>query len=254
LPEEQPIVARLAGAGSVRQELQALLAAAPRGASRTEYRRLVVEENVAGKGSAVTRAKIWQRLKDRYVLDQGVPEFRAFAAGMADTTDAREQGMLCLLMMARTDRLFREVTLECVSPALQREGTTIEPSAIQEGVESRVNAGGRRWSADTLQHVRQHILSSLKDFGALTGSAAKRTAKPRPGVAATLFAVRLARLQGVTDRRVPASDWFRLFGQSEEGAIALLYEAARHGALGFRAQAGVVELSLRETNEPVAAT
>jgi hypothetical protein len=244
LPEEQPIAARLAGAASVRQELQALLAAAPRCASRAEYKGLVIEENVAGKGSAVTRAKVWQRLRDRYLLDSRLPEFRAFADGMAATADAREQGLLCLLMMARSDRLFREVTLACVSPALQRDGTAIDPRAVHEEVEGRVRAAGGIWSAETLGHVQRHLLAALKDFGVLAGSAAKRTLRPRPGVAATLFAARLARLEGLSDRRVPSSDWFRLLGRDEEGATALLYEAARHGALGFRVQAGIVELSL----------
>lgn len=228
----------------MRQELQALLAAAPRGAARAEYRRLILEENVAGKGSAVTRKKVWQRLKDRYVLDPAAPEFRAFADGMAATADAREQGLLCLLMMARGDRLFREVTLACVSPALGRDGAAVDPRTVQADVETRVRAAGGNWSAETLGHVQRHILSSLKDFGVLAGSAAKRTQRPRPGVPATLFAARLARLEGVGDRRVPGSDWFRLLGLGDEDATALLYEAARHGALGFRTQAGVIELAL----------
>jgi len=251
LPAEQPITARLAGAGSVRSELQALLAATPRAAGRSEFRPLILESNITGKSSAVTRKKVWQRLKDRYVLDPAVPEYRAFVAAMAGTTDAREQGLLCLLMMARCDRLFREVTLECVSPLLQRDRTVIDPGTVHVAIEMRVVAGGRRWTPDTLEHVRQHVLSALKDFGVLAGSRAKRTVRPRPGLAATVFAARLARLEGLPDRRVPESDWLRLLGMNSDGAATLLYEATRHGALSFRVQADVVELSMPDVNIPV---
>jgi hypothetical protein len=112
-------------------------------------------------------------------------------------------------------------------------------------------AGGRRWTADTLEHVRQHVLSALKDFGVLAGSRAKRTVRPRPGLAATVFAARLARLEGLPDRRVPESDWLRLLGMNSDGAATLLYEATRHGALSFRVQADVVELSMPDVNIPV---
>jgi hypothetical protein len=63
LPEDQPINARLAGAGSLRQELEALLAAAPEDASPAVFRELLMRENVAGKSSATARMWAWKRLK-----------------------------------------------------------------------------------------------------------------------------------------------------------------------------------------------
>ncbi len=93
-PDEQPITARLAAAGSMRRELEALLQALPPAATPAEYRRAILDDNVCGKRTATGRVKAWWHLKLRYQLDPAVPEFRAFAAGMASTSSPGERGLL----------------------------------------------------------------------------------------------------------------------------------------------------------------
>ena len=246
LPDEQPFTPRLSGAGSLRRELEALLAAAPPGADRATYRKLLLETNAAGKGSASMRTWAWKRLKVRYLLDPAVAEFRAFEAGMRATGSPADRGLLCFLMFARTDRLFREVTLETVSPCLREPGTLIAPGAVDDAVAAVRDRGGFGWSAETLAGVRSHLLSSLKDFGVLYGAREKRTCRPDPGPTTVVFAARLGRLEGLTDRQLLTSRWFRLLGLAEVEVVDLLYAAARERVLTFRMQAGVVELSLPE--------
>src|SRR5574337_764735 len=60
-PASQPLTARLAAAGSRRTELEALLDAAPPDAPPAQLRALLLAENVAGKGSAASRAKVWRQ-------------------------------------------------------------------------------------------------------------------------------------------------------------------------------------------------
>ena len=243
-PHAQPITARLAGAGSLRRELEALLAAAPPGASPVLFRDLLLNANAAGKASAAARMWAWKRLKLRYVLDPAVPEFRAFVGSMQETTSPSERGLLCFLMFARTDRLLREVTLECVSPALSREGTVIQPDGIQASILDHARASSLRWSAITIRRAASHLLAALKDFGVLQGSATKRTVRPQPGPMVVTFAARLARLQGLTDRQTLEAQWFRLLGLTVEQVVNLFYAATRSGTLEFRMQADVVEISL----------
>jgi hypothetical protein len=244
LPDAQPITARLAGAGSLRRELEALLAAAPPDATPRVFNELLLRENAARKGSATARMWAWKRLKLRYALNPAVPEFRAFLTAMRGTDSAAEHGLVCLLMFARTDRLFREVTLECVSRSLADEGTVIQPDAVRAAIQTRAEANGLVWSTNTLIRARSHLLAALKDFGVLRGSATKRTVRPHPGTDAVLFATRLGRLEGLTDRQALESRWFGLLGLDGGDVRDLLYTATRVGALGFREQADVVELSL----------
>jgi hypothetical protein len=245
-PDEQVFAPRLSGAGSLRRELEAVLAAAPPGADHSTYRRLILELNAAGKATASMRMWTWKRLKIRYLLDPEVPEFRAFAAGMRATRSPGDRGLLCFLMLSRTDRLFREVTLQTVSPHLREPGTVIPPESVDEAIVTIQREGRFDWSAETVAGERSHVLSALKDFGILQGAREKRTCRPQPGPPAVVFAAQLGRLEGLTDRGLLTSRWFRLLGLDEPEVVDLLYAATRERALTFRMQAGVVELSLPE--------
>lgn len=244
LPDEQPFTPRLSGAGSLRRELEALLAIAPPGADRATFRRLIIEANAASKGSASMRIWTWKRLSVRYLLDPAVAEFRTFEAAMRSTGSPADRGLLCFLMFARTDRLFREVTLQTVSPCLREPGTLIAPEAVEDAVVAIRDRGGFGWSAETLAGVRSHLLSSLQDFGILHGARERRAGRPDPGPTTVVFAARLGRLEGLTDRQLLTSRWFRLLGLAEAEVVDLLYAAARERVLTFHMQAGVVELSL----------
>jgi hypothetical protein len=243
-PDTQPILPRLSGAASMRHELEALLGAAPPDARPAVYRELVLDQNVTGKASASARLWVWKRVKLRYVLDPSVPAFRAFQACLQESPGTEQRGLLCFVMLARTDRLFRDVTLECVSPLLGQEGYVVAPAAIHEAIERRGAASGASWSATTLDRTAKHLMTSLKDFGVLVRSATKRIARLRPGPQVALFCARLARLEGLTDRQLLEARWFQLLGLEREQVADLLYSAARAGALLFRMQADVVELDL----------
>lgn len=244
LPDAQPITARLAAAGSRRAELEALLDAAAVVASVDELRHLVLDSNVTRKASAISRQKVWRQLRERYVLDWAVAEYRAFTQAMRATRNPNERGLLCLLMLARADCLFRELTLSCVSPLLARQGTAIDSAEVDRYLVDLCARGGLSWTNETRVAIRRHALSALKDFGVLAGRVKKQTVRPRPGIETTLFAAQLARLEGLTDRQVLESRWFRLLGLSIDQVVELFYVANRQGALSFRMQAEVVELLL----------
>jgi hypothetical protein len=186
----------------------------------------------------------WKRLKLRYLLDPAVPEGRAFLGEMLATSSPADRGLLEFLMFARTDRLFREVTLETVSPLLAQDGTMVDPTIIDAAVRRSAGASSLSWSASTFDRTHKHLLTALKDFGLLRGSLHKRTIRPRPGSEVVRFACRLGRLEGLTDRQILDARWFRLFGFEREQVVDLLFAGQRAGMLGFRTQASVVEIDL----------
>jgi hypothetical protein len=190
------------------------------------------------------RVWTWKRMKVRYLLDPRVSEFRAFAQAMTSTADPGERGLLVLLMMARTDRLFREVTSDQISVHLSRPNTVIDSDAVRSAVEVIADRTDAHWSRSVIEGLTSHVLSSAKDFGLLRGSRRKRIATIRPGATAITFAVELSRLEGLTDRRALESGWFRLLGLTMDQVLNLMRLAAREGALGFRFQADVAEIVL----------
>jgi hypothetical protein len=249
-PDEQPITARLAAAGSVRRELEDLLMAAPGDADQETYRALMIDQNVAGKRTEASRKKTWTNLKGRYLLDPDYLEFQAFHEAMDVASAGDDRGMICYLMMARTDRLFREMTLEHVVPALREPDSTIANEPIEQSISELGEAVGFSWTATTVEAVRKHFLSALKDFGLLRGSQKKRTNQLSPGTPVVIFAVQLGRLEGLTDRQILGCRWFQLLGMNQDAAIDRLYMAAQDGEIRFRKQAEVVELHLPEPGAP----
>lgn len=242
-PDSQPITARLAAAGSRLSELRALLQAARPGASPSELRHLVLVQNVTGKRSSASREKVWEQLKGRYLLDPAVPEYCAFVAAMAAAGPAG-QGLAACLMLARVERLLRETTLAIVSPLLAEPARVVTSAAVEDDIRRRVTQARAAWTPTTTRRVQQHLLAALKDFGLIKGSRTRRTLHPRPGAPVALFAARLGQLEGLSDRQVLESRWFRLLGLDRDQASELLYAASRTGILQFRMQAGVVELRL----------
>lgn len=244
MPDEQEIKPRLTGVGSLRSELEALLAAVPMGASTAEYRDAVLIGNAVGKSTAIGQKWAWKGLKPRYALDcPETAEFRAFRLAMEDSSPSG-RGYVCALMFARLDRLFREVTLARLSPRLATPDVVIDRADIQTEIESTMSASKLHWADGTVYSVTNHMLSAWKDFGLVTGSKERRTTVVRPTHATTVFAARLGRLEGLTDRQVLGSRWFSLLGLSEAESTNLMYDAARAGALGFKTQADVVEIDL----------
>ena len=239
----QPVAARMAAAGSRRAELEALLHAAPPNATSTQLRTLVLDENVTGKRTAASRDKVWRQLKQNYTLAPALPEYQAFLQSVTATSAPSDRGLLFLLMLARNDRLFREVVLESVSPHLSHPGTPVRSDDVQAALD-RIVGAKRQWSEETRITARQHVLSALKDFGALQGGARKKTLRLYPGAYVTLFAARLAQLEGLSPRQTLESAWFRLLGVDAEGAWNLLHAAASAGVLRCRRQADVIEIDL----------
>src|SRR5439155_27133356 len=134
-------------------------------------------------------------------------------------------------------------TLQCVSPRLASDwAEAIDGEEVERTIAEIAESAGHQWTPTTLRRSRGHLLSALKDFGVLAGRVRKQTVPRRitPGV--TAFAVRLARLEGLSDRGVLGCLWFKLLGIDADGAIGALYAAHREGILFFREQAGAVEI------------
>jgi hypothetical protein len=242
--EEQAITARLAGAGSMRADIEHVMAAVPNEGRPDDYRRAIMEENAARKSTGTARMWAWKRLKLRYALDHtDTLEFAAFRRAMKDP-DPAGRGLSAMLMFARLDRLFRETTLELVVPRLGQLGVVIPAPAVREGVERRSTAEGLTWSEESLAHAAVHLAGAWKDFGLVEGSKERRIARLHSSHATVRFAVELGKAEGRTDRQVLDAPWFRMLGMDATAAESLLRAAARDGKLQYRAQADVVEITL----------
>ncbi len=227
----------------MRDELDAVLAVTPDDATATRFRGLILDENAARKRSATARMWAWKRLKLRYALDRtGSVEFRAFLRAYRTAASSADRGLVVGLMLARTDRLFREMTLSQVSPFLTTEPRPIDPLGISAEVDNLRQRNGLEWSPESLHSVTNHLISSWRETGLIASGRGVTTSRIGPGPVVAAFAAALAKAQGLTDRGVLGSMWFRLLGADEARAAELLRDAAAAGILTFRFQADVAEI------------
>lgn len=156
-----------------------------------------------------------------------------------------DRGLLCYLLFAASNRLFREASLHCVVPALIRAGTDVPALSVQACIEEMLRRERIVWSSETVTKIAQNLLTALRDYGLLRGGTKKVTVAFLPGPTVTWYAATLAMLEDYTAHQVPASFWFQLLACDLQRADALLRSASNAGVLGYRAQADVVELTLR---------
>lgn len=246
-PSDQRLTARLAGAGSLRDELAALMDVAPADATAADFRRLILDKNAASKRSSAARMWAWKRLKLRYALDSTETlEYRAFRHAYSKTTTPTDRGLVVGLMLARTDRLFRETTLALISPRLAAGGRDVNPADIAARVDEQRRASGLDWSKESLRSVTNHLISSWRDVGFIRAGRGLAVAQARPGPAVAAFAAALGKAEGLADRAVLKSMWFELLGADEARSTDLLRDAAASGMLTFKFQADIVEIRFHD--------
>jgi len=155
-----------------------------------------------------------------------------------------DRGLLCYLLFATTNRVFREATLRCIVPLLGRAGTAVPIAGVRDEIETMLREQHLHWAESTVEKVARNLLAALRDFGLLRGGTKKMTVRPRVTPVVTWYAARIAELAGCTAQQTPDSVGFRLVGLDRAAAIEALYAASTAGTLAFRLVADVAELSL----------
>jgi len=218
-------------------ELQALFGATGPEATYRDYATAIVDENVLAKSTRATRVKSLRHLRELYALRSDVPLFAGLRALWV--ADARARPLLVLLCAAACDPLLRstaDVLLEA-SP-----GTTLTAAAFSEAVERSFPG---RFTRGVLARIGRNVASSWTQSGHLRGRASKVRSLVQPTPAAVAYALHLGHLQDDTGTALFHTLWVRLLDASETDVRELAGAAARLGWIGYRASAGMTEVTFR---------
>ena len=88
--------------------------------SSEEYRAHVLEENCLARASRAARKKLWQELKNRYILDREHPLFAAFWREWRRCKSEPERGLTTYILLALNDRLVADLGTEWLIGYLRR--------------------------------------------------------------------------------------------------------------------------------------
>lgn len=223
-------------------DLTALLAAAPSGAKREAFNRLIVEENVLGKRTTSNRWLSARHLTDLYGLDESVTVFRLLRIFWA--ADASSQPMLALLCAQARDALFR---LSAKKVLDTKPGETLTSDDFVNFFNHELP--GRFSDAMTLS-LAQNIAASWARAGFFKGKIQKVRTRPVATPATAAYALALGYLCGLHGQILIESEWARLLDVPREQIIRLAQEASKRGWLDFKGAGNVFEINFRQILTP----
>jgi hypothetical protein len=214
-------------------ELTALVGDKATFASKDDYRKGIIEDNVLGKRTASTRRITAQRLTELYVLDPTVTVFRLLQFFWK--ADPRGRPLLALLCAAARDPLLRQTA----GPVLAaKPGERFVTAALSEAV---AEAFPGRFKPSTCGQIARNAASSWTQAGHLSGHRTKVRSRPVATPGAAAYALALGYLVGARGPLLLSTFWAKLLDRSTKGVGELAVEASRRGWINYRRSGSVVE-------------
>jgi len=223
-------------------ELDELLAVVPHGAHREAYANAIIHENVLAKATAATRRWTYQRLRELYGLNPGLPLFRVFRHLWA--ADEAGRPLLALLCALARDPLLRATAtavLPLRSGAELVRGTLID--ILREAVGSRLNDA-------VLDKVARNAASSWSQSGHLAGRMRKLRQRVSPTPGSMAMVLWLGVLEDLSGPSLLASRWSRVLDRAAPELLPVALEAKRLGLIRARLGNGVIEMDTGPLVEP----
>lgn len=213
------------------------------------YRALVCDENCLARSSAGARAKTWEELKKRYLLDVSHPLFAAFGREWQRCSSEPERQQTAYVLLALNDPLIASLGTDWLFALLRRAPSELR---VADVVAFIARASGAHpevegWTPATTLAVAQKYLASLRDFGLAQGTMRKTTVRPALYGAPVRLLVRALQLADVKAMALVQHPIFRLLAIDGPEVIDALGELHRQGELRFRMQADVIEIELEPT-------
>jgi hypothetical protein len=211
------------------------------------FRAAVIDDNILARTSGSARAKLFQELKGRYLLDLDSPLFAAFLAEWRAHPNSHDRQLLAYTLFNLNDRTAYVTTRDWLFPRLRQASSELRIGDLMvffQSIGRNDHPEVAEWTPITLTRVAQHYLASVRDFGLATGGTRKIAVRPslQPGPIRLL--IRALMLIGVPSSDIIRHDAFKILGIAPSEVVDMLSELNRHQSLRFRMQADVIELSL----------
>jgi hypothetical protein len=200
-------------------------------------------ENIFGKASRSRVEDVLAIFRQRYLTEESVIKVLVVLVNNGFPTVSLDR--ILYFHTAKADRLLHDVVTELLLPLKSQGMTTIDVIEVGKVVAKWVCEGKttRPWGDSTIRRVTQGLLSTLRDFGVLTGAVNKRIAPAYLTVEAFAYVMfYLKQHQPSGTKLIALPDW-KLFFLSPEGVERFLVEAHQHHLLEYHAAGTVTRLT-----------
>jgi hypothetical protein len=200
-------------------------------------------DNVFGKASRSRVEDILAIFKQRYLADELVTKSLVTLAKGKIASVALDR--ILYFFSARADRLLYDIVLELLVPLSQDGVVEVGVPEVQRTLAKWVQEGKSKakWSEPTMTRISQGLLSALRDFGVLAGSANKKiTSVFVPIEAFAYIAFFLKQHQPSGAKLIEHPDW-KLFFLTRDTVERFLFEAHQRELLEYHVAGSVTRLT-----------
>ena len=216
-------------------ELSALLVdVANESATRREYWSAIIDRNVLGKKTAVTRKETAQRLTNLYTLDSSVPIFRLLRFFWK--LDTKAHPLLAVLCACAREPLLQASVVPVLATNV---GDTLEKRVIEGAINESAKGS---FSQTTLNTIVRNILSSWTQSGHLKGKNIKVRSHPVSSSFATTYALALGYLSGRRGEMLFSTLWANILDQPTHILMMHAQEASRRGWITYRNVGNIIDV------------
>jgi hypothetical protein len=244
-----PVSARNSSKGALVAEAHAVFRALASGKRLAEVRAACLSGKLFRQSARETRRHIWQCLHWRYFAWN--PPRWVLAdlsdAAKGDVTDRRFVG-LAYLHYARRDQLTFDFVTNGLWERWKHKTSDVRRDDVLDFLADYASRDAvKKWRESTRKKLAGNVLSSLRDFGLLTGVQRKSLQRPVAVPEVALHLCRLLHAEGLRGRTLlEARDW-RLFLWEPHDTSFALAQLAQRGEIRFERSGRTVVLDVPET-------
>lgn len=206
-----------------------------------------MEGNLLARATASARAKLYTELKGRYFLDPENQLFAAFIDEWRKVTNPEEKNLLVFALLALNDRTVMLTSCEWLFPHLRKADSELRVTDLEVFFASLGKTSHPEvadWTESTTKRVVQHYLATVRDCGLAAGAINKRAHRPALYAAPMRLLLRALQISKLSPPEIVSHECFKILGIAPGEVVGALSELNRQGAIKFRQQADVIELTV----------
>lgn len=234
----------MAGKGAYLPETKTVFQQIDTGKSPDQVRTAVVEADLLDQRTLQSRKTYWKEVFRRYISHRDPDHVNTLARMVTHCPVPEAVNLALFYEYCQVDDLLYDLTAYCTYDLYQNARTAIGKTDVNEWLSQQEDEHPEvaNWAPSTRQRLIGSYLSTIRDFGLVTGTQRKEFYKfyvPREAFVYVLYHQKERGMQGRCV--IDSTDW-RLFLMSEREVIFMLEDAANGGFVHFRRAGDIYDL------------
>jgi hypothetical protein len=234
----------LSGRGALLPETRSILQEIDAGRNADRVRETITAGTLVDRDTRYTRRNVWKAIFRRYISGRD-PEFVTTLACMV--AHCQNPGAVDLILFyeyCQVDTLLYDLTAYCAYELYQNARTVIDQVDISEWLSRHETEHPEiaSWSPRTRARLVSSYLSTIRDFGLVTGVKQKEFHKLYVPREAFVYALYRQKDRGIGGKQLIYSIDWRLFLLNEREVVFLIEDAASGSFVNFRHAGDIYDL------------